>query len=30
MQKVTREKFMTSKNDWDPSKYDDIKGAAEL
>ena len=24
------EEFMTSKSDWNPSKYDDIEGAADL
>ena len=30
MRDIRREEFMTSKNDWDPSQYDDIEGAADL
>ena len=29
MAEITREEFMTTKTEWDPSKLDDIKGAAE-
>ena len=27
---IRREEFVTSKSDWDSSKYDDIEGAADL
>ena len=27
---IRREEFMTSKSDWDPSKYDDIESATDL
>ena len=30
MKEITREKFMTSKNTWDPTKLDDIKGTSDL
>ena len=30
MQYIKREEFMTSKNDWDPSIYDDPKCTADL
>ena len=30
MNKIQREEWMTSKNDWDPSKFDDVAGASDL
>ena len=30
MKEITREEFMTSKNTWDPTKFDDIEGASDL
>ena len=30
LQYITREDFVTPKNDWDPSQFDDIEGAPEL
>ena len=30
MSDIRKEEFMASKSDWDPSKYDDIEGAADL
>ena len=30
MKEVTREKFITSKNTWDPTKLDDVDGASNL
>ena len=30
MKEITREEWMTSKSDWDPSKFDDIAGASDL
>ena len=30
MHGIDREEFMTSQNEWDPSKLDDIEGTADL
>ena len=30
MHDIRREEFITSKNDWDPNRYDNIEGAADL
>ena len=30
MRYISREEFVTSKSEWDPSKLDDIEGAADL
>ena len=30
MRDITQEEFVTSKNDWNPSQYDDIEGTADL
>ena len=29
MKEIVREEWMTSPNDWDPSKFDDIAGASD-
>ena len=30
MEKITREKLITSRNTWDPTKLDNVEGASDL